>query len=91
MLTLKQLELFHILDCLMKNSCKMEMTAKELGISRRTLQEKVKILKYQGFKIPTIESQSVKRAMEADGYCYCLASNEERLKHADSMLNRDYL
>lgn len=92
MLTLKELEYFHIYDCLKKNEFSRQLTAKELGISTRTLRNKISSMRVLDFYIPKSSiGKSVPIEMLKEFYVQGMATNKERLAHADSMINRDYL
>ena len=90
MLTLKELEYLHIFDCLKKNEFHRGNTHKELGISERTLRTKLKEMKSLGYNVHRLKSQETIH-YEEEFFIFGMATNEERLAHADSMINRNYL
>lgn len=90
MMTIKQLVMLHVMDCLLKNDYNRTYTAKELGISKRCLTDKINLYRSLGYDIKRLVSER-EVGKEQDWYVKGFPTNEERLLHLDSMINRDYL
>jgi transcriptional antiterminator len=87
-MTLEELKFKHIHYTLIKNGYIRASTAKELGVSDRSLRSYLKQMKALGYVVDKDEKEEVNEYTVSN---YIMPTNEQRVNYIDWLINADFL